>query len=206
MENPHPTVGGAGITPPNPAEEVLERLEEGLDAVGEVVEESFEAVGESVLALDDRVGRARASVETALNELVSGGRGGDVEYLACLWCRCAPLRLEEDIKYTTTREGTPETDKQADTLTHRVDVGSTEGKLMRERSSMPHDEVETDWIYGVLSNTVGALPHKRGFSCGKRDGVGVQVQRALLLQRNVEATVSLAAILGSGLGCFRGIA
>ncbi|CAN0501020.1 unnamed protein product, partial [Ectocarpus sp. 12 AP-2014] len=32
-------------------------------------EEGFEAVGESVLALDDRVERARASVETALNEL-----------------------------------------------------------------------------------------------------------------------------------------
>eukprot|EP00752_Nemacystus_decipiens_P002053 g1966.t1 len=61
--------GGMGVIPPNPAEEVLERLEEGLDAVGEVVEESFEAVGESVLELDDRVGRARASVETALNEL-----------------------------------------------------------------------------------------------------------------------------------------
>lgn len=43
--------------------------------VGEAVEESFEAVGESVLALDDRVGRARASVETALNELVSRGGG-----------------------------------------------------------------------------------------------------------------------------------
>lgn len=30
---------------------------------------------------------------------------------------------------------------------------------------------------------------RRGFSCGRRDGVGVQVQRALLLQRNVEAKV-----------------
>lgn len=47
-----------------------EAMEEGLEAVGEAVEGSFEAVGESVLALDDRVERARASVEMALNELV----------------------------------------------------------------------------------------------------------------------------------------
>lgn len=65
-------------------------MEEGFDAVGGAVEESFEAVGESVFALDDRVGRARASVETALNELVSGVgdkiqagvlRGGQVCFL-----------------------------------------------------------------------------------------------------------------------------
>lgn len=62
--------GSVGI-PPNPAtaEEVLERLEE-------VVEEGFEAVGESGLALDERVERARASVETALNELVRALPGG----------------------------------------------------------------------------------------------------------------------------------
>lgn len=55
-----------------------EVVEEGFDAVGEAVEEGFEAVGESVLALDDRVERARASVETALNELVSvSPRGGE---------------------------------------------------------------------------------------------------------------------------------
>lgn len=62
--------GSAPATPDEVLERLEEAVEEGFEAVGEAVEEGFEAVGESVLALDDRVERARASVETALNELV----------------------------------------------------------------------------------------------------------------------------------------
>ncbi|CAM9439961.1 unnamed protein product [Ectocarpus sp. 4 AP-2014] len=61
--------GGAPATPDEMLDRLEEAVEEGFEAVGEAVEEGFEAVGESVLALDDRVERARASVETALNEL-----------------------------------------------------------------------------------------------------------------------------------------
>lgn len=59
---------------------------EGLGlSFGEALEERMEAVGEGIMALDDRVERARASVETALKELV--------RYPYPLRRRCDKLRL-----------------------------------------------------------------------------------------------------------------
>lgn len=49
-------------------EAIEEAIEDGIVAL----EEGLDAFGEGISALDDRVERARASVETALNELVRG--------------------------------------------------------------------------------------------------------------------------------------